>query len=65
MLGVRILRRWWIRFQWVVGGKGVDFDRRLGGKPSSRWSRWLNHLDGIARVVFRPKTRWAPNAETK
>jgi hypothetical protein len=28
-LGVQILQQWWIRFDWIVGGKGVGFDRRL------------------------------------
>jgi hypothetical protein len=45
----------------VVGGKGVGFDQRLGGKPSSGLNRWLNNLGGIVRVVFRLKTRWVPN----
>jgi hypothetical protein len=50
-----------------VGGwwKGIWLWLEVWGKPSSRWRRWPIHLGGIVRVVFRLRTRWAPNVGTK
>jgi hypothetical protein len=52
--------RIWVVDMWVDcwrGGLLVDY---CGG-PSSGCRRWLILLDGIVRVVFKLKTRWASN----